>query len=250
MEPWESARSSRDKEHMETEVHSAFNLQMDRLIAVIKYLWFARLQMAVLIVLYCIWDDNMIELVIVMVSNWLGRKLRRGNGPKDKNTWKRNLKKEMEARGFQYNWRRIETAGQDRAWWRRVWVKSKWSNCAVSAAVSARHAGWHHQDTAGPKHWLWGRPNEDPMSGQPGRQSAVTAGVCTHGLVQNCQHSAPVSTVFHIRFILNILFNDTSTMLFLWSTVMPSSHHRHRQDKTVLSRPWCTVKIRIQYTLV
>jgi len=32
-----------------------------------------------------------------------------------KNTWKKDLEKDMEATGLKYNWKKMETAAQDRA---------------------------------------------------------------------------------------------------------------------------------------
>ena len=37
-----------------------------------------------------------------------------------KNTWKRDLEKEMSTAGFKYSWRKMEAAAQDRAGWRQV----------------------------------------------------------------------------------------------------------------------------------
>jgi len=48
---------------------------------------------------------------------------RNRGGPK--NTWKRDLEKEMDAAGFRYSWRKMETAAQDRAGWRKV-VSGQW----------------------------------------------------------------------------------------------------------------------------
>jgi len=39
------------------------------------------------------------------------------NGPR--NTWKRDLEREMWTAGFRFSWRKMETAGQYRAGWRR-----------------------------------------------------------------------------------------------------------------------------------
>ena len=37
-----------------------------------------------------------------------------------KNTWKRDLERETWTAGFRFSWRKMETAAQDRAGWRRV----------------------------------------------------------------------------------------------------------------------------------
>ena len=44
---------------------------------------------------------------------------RRSRG-RPRNTWKRDLEKEMWTAGFRYSWRKMESAAQDRAGWRRV----------------------------------------------------------------------------------------------------------------------------------
>jgi len=39
---------------------------------------------------------------------------------RSKNTWKRDLEKEMWTAGFRYSWRKMEAAAHDRAGWRQV----------------------------------------------------------------------------------------------------------------------------------
>jgi len=51
-----------------------------------------------------------------MDSKWT----KRNRKVKEKNTRKRDLKMEMKATGFKYNWKKLETAGKDRARLRRV----------------------------------------------------------------------------------------------------------------------------------
>jgi len=69
--------------------------------------------------------------------NWLGQTLRRnddsitkqvlqwtpqghrGRG-RPKNTWRRDLEKEMWTVGYKYSWRKMEVAAQDRTGWRQV----------------------------------------------------------------------------------------------------------------------------------
>jgi len=41
-------------------------------------------------------------------------------GLQTKDTWKRDLEKEMGTAGFRYSWRKMEAAAQDRAGWRQV----------------------------------------------------------------------------------------------------------------------------------
>jgi len=42
------------------------------------------------------------------------------NRGRPKNTWNRDLEKEMGTVGFRYSWRKMEAAAQDRAGWRQV----------------------------------------------------------------------------------------------------------------------------------
>jgi len=41
-------------------------------------------------------------------------------GLQTKDTWKRDLEKEMGTAGFRYSWRKMEAAAQDRSGWRQV----------------------------------------------------------------------------------------------------------------------------------
>jgi len=43
----------------------------------------------------------------------------RGREP-PRNTWKRDLEREMWTAGFRFSWRKMETAAQDRAGWLQV----------------------------------------------------------------------------------------------------------------------------------
>ena len=69
-------------------------------------------------------------------TNWLGYTMRQGDEHiakqvlkwtpnrqgrgRPRNTWKRDMEKEMEATCFKYIWKKTETAAQDRARLRRV----------------------------------------------------------------------------------------------------------------------------------
>jgi len=69
--------------------------------------------------------------------NWIGHTLRRSDDSiakqvlqwtpqghrergRPRNTWKRDLEREMWTAGSRFSWRKMETAAQDRAGWRRV----------------------------------------------------------------------------------------------------------------------------------
>jgi len=70
----------------------------------------------------------------------------------------------------------------------------------VFSAVFARHTGQCNQNATGSEHRLRSGSDEDSVSRQPGSQSGVTAEICSHGLVQNCQYPAAFSSVCHGLF--------------------------------------------------
>ena len=81
-------------------------------------------------------------LEIRRIWNWLGHThweeattaLPNRNRERPKNTWKRDLEKEMGTAGFKYSWKKMEAAAQDRAGWRQVVYGT-----GLASATATRH---------------------------------------------------------------------------------------------------------------
>jgi len=79
-------------------------------------------------------DDSITKQAL----QWTPQGLRRRGRPR--NTWRRDLEKEMWTAGYKYSWRKMEAAAQDRAGWRQV-------VCGLCSTMSDKE--WVSQVTLG-----------------------------------------------------------------------------------------------------